>query len=125
MSMVSSSKLAEMVERKTAQVRNMKERGREIGSKVLRTLEGGGTALALGVLNGRAGKSQTVIGMPIEGVVGVVAGAVSLLGFGGEHSGNVADGALFPFLYGKGLKIGHAWKTTASGDVDEDMAQAD
>jgi hypothetical protein len=124
MAMVSTSKLNELVERKTSTINNMRARTKEIGARVLRTFEGGGTALALGIINGRAGKSPKVFGMPVEGVVGVVAGVASILGFGGEHSGNVSDGALFPYLYGKGLAIGTAWKTTSSGDVDEDMGQA-
>ena len=124
MSMVSANKLQELVERKNTTITNMRKRGKEVGHKILRTVEGGGTALALGVLNGRGGGSPKVFGAPLEAVVGVAAGVASLLGFGGEHAANVSGGALFPYLYGKGLKIGSAWKTSTSGDVDEDMGQA-
>lgn len=86
--------------------------------KVVRTAEVGGTAFAVGVLNGKTGHGVEIMGVPLELGAGVALNILSYMGAAGkmsDHLGNIGDGALAAFATTEGVKIGLAWAQKSGG----------
>ena len=85
--------------------------------KVIRTAEVGGTAFAIGVLNGKTGGVE-IMGVPLELGAGIALNVLSYMGAAGkmsDHVGNVGDGALASFATMEGVKIGLQWAQKSGG----------
>lgn len=79
--------------------------------KVVRTIEVGGTAFAMGVMQGRTGGLE-IFGVPAElliGIGGCVGGYFDAAGKASDHLLNVGDGALAAYLATLGRGVGQEW----------------
>ena len=105
-----SARALEGMERKLSAARNrvakVKAEAEEAAMTVVAAAEVGGTAFALGVVNGRYG-SPEILGIPADLGIGI---AAHILGFmtdeGGDHIHNIANGALASYLSSLGTGIG-------------------
>jgi hypothetical protein len=92
-------------------VEKIKAHTEKVTEKIIRTAEVGGTAFAVGVLNGKTGGVE-VMGVPLELGAGIALNVLSYMGAAGkmsDHLGNVGDGALSAFATMEGVKIGLTW----------------
>jgi hypothetical protein len=93
-------------------IEKVKAHTEKVTEKIVRTAEVGGTAFAVGILNGKTGGVE-VMGVPLELGAGVALNILSYMGAAGkmsDHLGNVGDGALASFATMEGVKIGLEWK---------------
>lgn len=98
-------------------IEGIKQHTEKTVEKVVRTAEVGGTAFAIGVLNGKTGGVE-IMGVPLELGAGVALNVLSYLGAAGkmsDHLGNVGDGALASFAAMEGVKIGVQWAQKSGG----------
>jgi hypothetical protein len=98
-------------------IEGIKSHAEKVTEKIIRTAEVGGTAFAIGVLNGKTGGVE-IMGVPLELGAGVALNVLSYMGAAGkmsDHLGNVGDGALSSFATMEGVKIGLQWKQKSEG----------
>ena len=98
-------------------VEKIKAHTEKVTEKIIRTAEVGGTAFAVGVLNGKTGGIE-VAGVPLELGAGIALNVLSYMGAAGkmsDHLGNVGDGALSAFATMEGVKIGLQWAQKSEG----------
>jgi hypothetical protein len=92
-------------------IEGIKQHTEKTVEKVVRTAEVGGTAFAVGILNGKTGGVE-IMGVPLELGAGLALNVLSYMGAAGkmsDHLGNVGDGALASFATMEGVKIGLQW----------------
>lgn len=99
--------LLQRLERMRASAKGMRERADQAVNQVVQTMEVGGTAFGIGLVNGRWGGVE-VLGMPLEllGAGLLHAGALAVPRVTGDHLHNMADGALAAYLTTLGAGIG-------------------
>lgn len=98
-------------------IEKIKTQTEKVTEKLVRTAEVGGTAFAVGVLNGKTGGVE-VVGVPLELGAGVALNILSYMGAAGkmsDHLGNIGDGALAAFGTMEGVKIGLEWRRKSEG----------
>jgi hypothetical protein len=98
-------------------IEGIKQHTEKTVEKVIRTAEVGGTAFAIGVLNGKTGGVE-IMGVPLELGAGIALNVLSYMGAAGkmsDHVGNVGDGALASFATMEGVKIGLQWAQKSGG----------
>src|SRR5277367_5738412 len=98
-------------------IEGIKQHTERTVEKVVRTAEVGGTAFAIGVLNGKTGGVE-VMGVPLELGAGIALNVLSYMGAAGrmsDHLGNVGDGAIASFATMEGVKIGLQWAAKSGG----------
>ena len=98
-------------------IEGIKQHTEKTVEKVVRTAEVGGTAFAVGVLNGKTGGVE-IMGVPLELGAGIALNVLSYMGAAGkmsDHVGNIGDGALASFATMEGVKIGLQWAQKSGG----------
>jgi hypothetical protein len=98
-------------------IEGIKQHTERTVEKVVRTAEVGGTAFAIGVLNGKTGGVE-VMGVPLELGAGIALNVLSYMGAAGkmsDHLGNVGDGAIASFATMEGVKVGLQWAAKSGG----------
>lgn len=98
-------------------IEGIKQHTEKTVEKVIRTAEVGGTAFAVGVLNGKTGGVE-IMGVPLELGAGIALNVLSYMGAAGkmsDHVGNIGDGALASFATMEGVKIGLQWAQKSGG----------
>lgn len=98
-------------------IEGIKQHTEKTVEKVVRTAEVGGTAFAIGVLNGKTGGVE-VMGVPLELGAGIALNVLSYMGAAGkmsDHLGNVGDGAIASFATMEGVKVGLQWAAKSGG----------
>jgi hypothetical protein len=126
--------IAEKMQNRIAKAR---EHGEKIVETATRTAVVAGTALSLGVLQGKTGGVE-ILGMPLDLLVGAGAHVAGFLKLGGKssvHLHHVGDGAIALYAGTMGRAVGANWKATGkfglpaggkiSGMLPEGMSGSD
>lgn len=98
-------------------IEKIKSHTEKVTEKIVRTVEVGGTAFAVGLLNGKTGGVE-IMGVPLELGAGLALNVLGYMGAAGkmsDHLGNVGDGALASFAAMEGVKVGLQWKEKSGG----------
>ena len=106
-------------------VAGMRQEAERITRQVVRTAEVGGTAFAVGLMQGRTDGIE-IVGVPLELAVGGAATVVSLVGRGDytEHLAAVGDGALAAYATTLGRGVGVTMRQKALMGVSAPQGQA-
>lgn len=97
-------------------IEKIKSHTEKVTEKIVRTAEVGGTAFAVGVMNGKTGGVE-LLGVPAELAAGLALNVLGYMGAAGkmsDHLGNIGDGALAAFATMEGAKIGVKWQEKAA-----------
>lgn len=107
-------------------IEKIKTQTEKVTEKLVRTAEVGGTAFAVGILNGKTIRGVEVVGVPLELAAGVALNILSYMGAAGkmsDHLGNIGDGALAAFGTMEGVKIGLEWRKKSEGGASPAKAE--
>lgn len=113
------SKMQDRVNQLQKRVQSFKADAEKMTEKFVRTMEVGGAAFAVGVLQGKTGGIE-VMGVPLELGGGLALNLLGYFGAAGKHSdhlNNLGDGALAGYLTTMGKGVGTTWaqKSAAGG----------
>jgi hypothetical protein len=102
-------------ERLAARAKTMTAKAEAAVEHLVQSVEIGGAAFALGIINGRFDAPEPM-GVPLDLGTGVALHLLGFLGVGGkftEHLHNFADGALASYLVTLGFSVGGKMRTSA------------
>lgn len=107
------SRAFQQLENLKKRVASIRERAEETTERLITTAEVGGSAFAMGVLQGKTGGVE-VLGVPLELGLGLGLNAFALLGGAGKqatHLHNVGNGCLAAYATTLGRGVGATWKS--------------